>query len=121
MYSEKGLLSETATLKNAIDQADAIIIGAGSGLSAAAGLSYDNPTIFKIWFPGYHEHYCLRTINEADFYQFPTPEEQYAYLVRLITAIQNYPPGKPYLDLRSIIRDKNYFILTTNTDPKGGE
>ncbi|GHV51814.1 hypothetical protein AGMMS49579_07950 [Spirochaetia bacterium] len=117
MYSEKSLLSETATLKNAIDQADAIIIGAGSGLSAAAGLSYDNPTIFKIWFPGYHEHYGIRTINEAELYQFPTLEEHHAYWTRHIASIRyNRAIGKLYLDLYRIIKNKPYFILTTNTD-----
>ncbi|GHV68574.1 hypothetical protein AGMMS49928_08410 [Spirochaetia bacterium] len=51
MHSEKSLLSETATLKNAIDQADAIIIGAGSGLSTAAGLRYDDAEFFTAALP----------------------------------------------------------------------
>jgi NAD-dependent SIR2 family protein deacetylase len=68
-------------------------------------------------FPGYHDRYGLKTINEADFYQFPTQEEQYAYRFRHITAIRYaFPPGKPYLDLHRIVKDKNHVILTTNID-----
>ncbi|GHV71923.1 hypothetical protein AGMMS49928_26200 [Spirochaetia bacterium] len=110
------LTQKKAILKTALKEVDTIIIGAGSGLSTAAELRYDDANFFTATFPGYREHYGLRTINEADFYPFPTPEEQYAYWTRLISTIQNYPPGKPYLDLHRIIRDKNYFILTTNTD-----
>jgi NAD-dependent SIR2 family protein deacetylase len=44
-------------------------------------------------------------------------EEQYAYWLKSISAIRyNFPPGKPYLDLYHIIKDKNHVILTTNTD-----
>jgi NAD-dependent SIR2 family protein deacetylase len=74
------LTAKIAVLKTAIDQADAIIIGAGAGLSAAAGLSYDNTDTFNTLFPGYHDRYGLKAIIEADFYPFPTPEEQYALL-----------------------------------------
>jgi NAD-dependent SIR2 family protein deacetylase len=117
VYSDIDLLQKTAVLKTAIDKADAIIIGAGSGLSSAAGLSYDNADTFNTLFPGYHNRYSLKTISEADFYPFPTPEEQYAYWVKSIAAIRyDFPPGKPYLDLYRIVKDKNHVILTTNTD-----
>ena len=117
MYSGNDLTKIKPVLKTAIDQADAILIGAGSGLSAAAGLRYDDTDFFNATFPGYNARYGLKTINEADFYQFPTPEEQYAYWTRLISAVRyNHPPGKPYLDLLRLIRGKPYCILTTNTD-----
>jgi NAD-dependent SIR2 family protein deacetylase len=117
IYSDTTLTEKTSVLKTAIDKTEAIIIGAGAGLSSAAGLAYDNTGTFNALFPGYHDRYGLKTINEADFYQFPTPEEQYAYWLRSISAIRyNFPPGKPYLDLHRIIKDKNHVILTTNTD-----
>jgi NAD-dependent SIR2 family protein deacetylase len=117
VYSGIHLEQKTAILKVAIDKADAIIIGAGSGLSSAAGLAYDNADTFNTLFPGYHDRYGLQTINEAEFYHFPTPEEQYAYWIRHIAAIRyDYPPGKPYLDLHRIVKDKNHVILTTNID-----
>jgi NAD-dependent SIR2 family protein deacetylase len=104
-------------IKTSLDKAEAIIIGAGAGLSSAAGLAYDNADTFDALFPGYHDRYGLKTINEADFYSFPTPEEQYAYWIRHIAAIRyDFPPGKPYLDLHRIVKDKNHVILTTNTD-----
>jgi NAD-dependent SIR2 family protein deacetylase len=100
----------------ALDKAEAVIIGAGAGLSNAAGLRYDDTGFFNAIFPGYQDRYGLRTINEADFYPFPTPEEQYAYWTRHISAIRyQYPPGKPCIDLHRIIKDKNHFVLTTNT------
>jgi NAD-dependent SIR2 family protein deacetylase len=117
VYSDTPLTQKVDILKTALDKAEALIIGAGAGLSAAAGLAYDNADTFNALFPGYHDRYNLQSINEADFYQFPTPEEQYAYWLRSISAIRyNYPPGKPYLDLHRIIKDKNHVILTTNTD-----
>jgi NAD-dependent SIR2 family protein deacetylase len=117
VYSDTTLTEKTAVIKTALDNAEAIIIGVGAGLSAAAGLAYDNTDTFNALFPDYHDRYSLKTISEADFYNFSTPEEQYAYWVRNIAAIRyDYPPGKPYLDLCCIIRDKNHVILTTNTD-----
>jgi NAD-dependent SIR2 family protein deacetylase len=108
---------KVSVLKSSLDKTEALIIGAGAGLSTAARLDYDNADTFNAIFPGYHDRYGLNSINEADFYQFPTPEEQYAYWVRNIAAIRyDYPPGKPYLDLHRIIKDKNHIILTTNTD-----
>jgi NAD-dependent SIR2 family protein deacetylase len=117
LYSETTLLQQTTLIKTTLDKAEAVIIGAGSGLSTAAGLRYDDSDFFNATFPGYSERYALHTTNEADFFQFPTPEEQYAYWTRHITAIRyNYPAGKPYLDLLHIIKDKPCFVPTTNPD-----
>ncbi|MDR1147891.1 MAG: hypothetical protein LBK66_04605 [Spirochaetaceae bacterium] len=117
IYTKTSLAQKTTILKTAIEKAEALIIGAGAGLSAAAGLDYDDTATFNALFPGYHDRYGLKTISEAGFYQFSTPEEQYAYWMRHICAIRyNFPAGKPYLDLSRIIKDRNYVILTTNTD-----
>jgi NAD-dependent SIR2 family protein deacetylase len=117
IYTDTSMTEKAAILKTALDKTEALLIGAGAGLSAAAGLDYDHADTFNTLFPGYHDRYGMKSINEADFYQFPTPEEQYAYWIRNIAAIRHsYPPGKPYLDLYRIIKNKNYAILTTNTD-----
>ena len=79
IYSGIALTEKTAILKTALDKTEALIIGAGAGLSAAAGLDYDNADAFNAMFPGYHTRYGMKSINEADFSHFPTPEEQYAY------------------------------------------
>jgi hypothetical protein len=102
VYSNIPMLKKTEILKTAIDHADAIIIDARAGLSTAAGLAYDDAAIFNTLFPGYHDRYGLQTTNEAEFYQFPTAEEQYAYWLRHIYAIRyDFPPGKPYLDWKT--------------------
>jgi NAD-dependent SIR2 family protein deacetylase len=104
-------------LKIAVEQAEAIIIGAGSGLSAASGLCYDDFDFFDALFPQYYEHYLLRSINESTLYQFATVEEQYAFWTRFIFFIRyNFPAGRPYQDLYRVISGKPHFILTANTD-----
>jgi NAD-dependent SIR2 family protein deacetylase len=109
--------NEIEIVKTAIDRADLILIGAGSGLSSASGLLYNDFDTFTTWFPGYHEHYGSRSINGASFYQFPSPEEYYAYWSRFISKVRyKHPAGKPYLDLYRILENKDYFVITTNTD-----
>jgi len=117
MYSDTVFTTQIDQLKAAIVQAELIIIGAGSGLSSASGLRYDDFDTFNTLFPNYHERYGIQTINEASFFQFPTQEEQYAFWARFISAIRyNFSTGKPYKDLHKIVRGKPYLVLTTNTD-----
>jgi NAD-dependent SIR2 family protein deacetylase len=100
-----------------LDAADSILIGAGAGLSAAAGLLYLDTPIFREWFPGYADRYGLRCIYEATFFEFPTVEEHYAYWARHIRTVRyRFPAGKPYLDLRAIVAERDRFALTTNVD-----
>lgn len=101
-----------ALLKNA----DAIVAGAGSGLSAAAGLTYSGER-FKANFGEFIERYGMRDMYSAGFYPFPTQEEKWAYWSRHIYYNRyDVAPGEPYLDLYELLKDKNYFILTTNVD-----
>jgi NAD-dependent SIR2 family protein deacetylase len=116
-YSDIHLTEKIDIIKTTIAKAELIIIGAGSGLSAATGLSYDDPDTFAAMFPGYNEHYGLHTINETSFFHFPTPEEYYAFWANFISKVRyKYPAGNPYLDLYRIVKNKNYFTLTINTD-----
>lgn len=109
--------SDLPTLQKLIEDADAILIGAGAGLSAAAGLLYTDGSTFRSWFPGYNERYGLTNIYEAAFFNFPTVEEYYAYWARHINTIRfNFPAGQCYLDLYAIMKERNYFVLTTNVD-----
>ncbi|MCG6880676.1 MAG: NAD-dependent protein deacetylase, SIR2 family [Deltaproteobacteria bacterium] len=115
--TDDSLLADMGALCSAIDEADAILIGAGAGLSAAAGLLYMDFTTFGNWLPEYHEKYGLRYIYEAAFFDFPSIEEYYAYWARHISTIRfRHPVGKPYLDLYSIVKDRSYFVLTTSVD-----
>jgi len=114
---DSNLTTQVGQLKAAIEQAKLIIIGAGSGLSSASGLRYDDFIFFNALFPNYHERYGLQTINEALFFHFPTSEELYAFWARFISGVRyNFPAGKAYKDLYKIVQYKPYFILTTNTD-----
>ena len=103
-------------LKTEIQAADAILIGAGSGLSASAGLTYGGERFLK-YFSDFHEKYGITDMYSGGFYPFPSPEEYWAWWSRHIYCNRyDVAPGKPYLDLLELVRDKSYFVLTTNVD-----
>ena len=103
-------------LKSEIDTADAIVIGAGSGLSTSAGLTYDGERFMK-YFSDFHEKYGIRDIYSGGFYPFDSLEEYWAWWSRHIFYNRYVKaPGKAYSDLLELVKDKNYFVLTTNVD-----
>jgi len=111
------LTAQVDALETAIEKATLIIIGAGSGISSASGLHYDDFNFFNTIFPNYYKRYGLQTINEMLFFQFPTQEEQYAFWARFISVIRyKFPPGKAYKDLYNLVQYKPHFVLTTNMD-----
>lgn len=103
-------------LKKAIETSDAIVIGAGSGLSTSAGLTYDGERFMR-YFSDFHKKYGIRDIYSGGFYPFDSLEEYWVWWSRHIFynryAVQ---PGKPYFDLLDLVKDKNYFVITTNVD-----
>ena len=103
-------------LKDEIEQADAIVIGAGAGLSASAGLEYSGKRFYDN-FADFAKKYGLQDMYSAGFYPFETLEEYWAYWSRHIW-LNRYQPsiGKPYKDLLSLVQNKDYFVLTTNVD-----
>lgn len=99
-----------------IKEADAIVIGAGAGLSASAGLTYDGPR-FQSHFGAYIQKYGMKDMYSAGFYPFETQEEKWAYWSRHIVYNRFTDGGtKVYLDLLTLMEDRNYFVLTTNVD-----
>lgn len=111
-----GYHEKLSKIANYIENADAIIIGAGSGLSSAAGFSYAGER-FHRYFQDFIDHYGMQDMYSAGFYPFPSQEEKWAYWSRHIYYNRyDVPAGKPYLDLYQLFQDKNYFILTTNVD-----
>ena len=103
-------------LKNALERADAVVIGAGAGLSTAAGFTYDGDR-FKRFFSDFIRKYHFRDMYTAGFYPFPTPEEYWAYWSRYILINRYENPPKPvYQHLLKLVKDKNYFVITTNVD-----
>lgn len=103
-------------LKNEIKNADAIVIGAGAGMSTSAGLTYDGER-FEKYFPDFHKKYGISDMYSGGFYPYETLEEYWAWWSRHIY-INRYDitAGKPYMDLLNIVKDKDNFVLTTNVD-----
>lgn len=103
-------------LKERMETADAIFIGAGAGLSASAGLEYSGERFDK-YFSDFKAKYGITDMYSGGFYPFQTLEEYWAWWSRHIL-INRYdvPIGKPYQDLLRLVRNKNYFVLTTNVD-----
>ena len=111
-----GCSEQTERLRQALAQADAVVIGAGAGLSASAGLTYSGAR-FEQNFSGFIARFHLTDMYTAGFYPFPTPEEQWAYWSRHIWLNRYQPAPKPvYDDLLKLVRGRDYFVLTTNVD-----
>lgn len=93
-----------------------MLIGAGAGLSAAAGLTYAGER-FQKHFADFAEKYGIRDMYSGGFYPFPSPEEHWAWWSRHILVNRyDVPAGKPYLDLLRLVQDRDFFVLTTNVD-----
>lgn len=105
-----------AKAKQEIDNADAIVIGAGAGLSTSAGFTYSGKR-FDENFPDFIKKYGFSDMYSAGFYPYDTLEEYWAYWSRYIL-INRYKdtPKSVYEDLYKLVRDKDYFVLTTNVD-----
>ena len=103
-------------LKSEVQSADAILIGAGAGLSTSSGLTYSGERFLK-YFADFHEKYGITDIYSGGFYPFSSLEEYWAWWSRHIYYNRyDLTPGKPYTDLLALVRDRNYFVLTTNVD-----
>ena len=103
-------------VKIKIQSADAVLIGAGAGLSASAGFTYSGKR-FEDNFPDFIEKYHFKDMYSAGFYPYKTLEEHWAYWSRYIfmNRYQNAPKSV-YQDLYNLVRGKDYFVLTTNVD-----
>ncbi len=102
--------------KQAMKQADYIIIGAGSGLSTASGLLYSGEK-FEKDFKEFIEKYYFDNLYSASFYEFKTQEEKWAFFAKMIKLNRyNENPLKLYQELYEIVKNKEYFVLSTNVD-----
>jgi len=102
--------------KKAINNADYILIGAGAGLSTSAGIEYSGKR-FKDNFQDFIEEYGLQDMYSASFYPFESEEEKWAYLSRHVL-LNRYEAGKTkvYENLLNLVKNKDYFVITTNVD-----
>ena len=103
-------------LHQAMQSADAIIIGAGAGLSTSAGFTYSGER-FQQHFADFIRQYGFTDMYSAGFYPFPTEEEKWSYWSRHIYYNRYVPAPKPVYDnLLKLLKDKDYFVITTNVD-----
>lgn len=102
--------------KKAIEEADYVLIGAGAGLSAAAGLTYSGKR-FEENFGEFIEKYGVQDMYSAGFYPFPSEEAKWGYWSKHAFMNRIEPNGLPlYRTLFELVKEKNYFVLTTNVD-----
>lgn len=103
-------------LKAEIKTADAIIIGAGAGLSTSAGFTYTGNR-FHQYFSDFEDKYGFHDMYSGGFYPYKTPEEHWAYWSRYIEVNRYQNTDKPvYENLYELVKDKDYFVITTNVD-----
>lgn len=123
MFSRMRITKSTGTfsekieqLKEAVSSADAIVIGAGAGLSTSAGFKYDGERFHK-YFADFHSRYGFNDMYSGGFYRYKTPEEFWAYWSRYIF-LNRYTdaPNDLYNRLFDLVKDKDYFVITTNVD-----
>lgn len=103
-------------LKDALEKADRVVIGAGAGLSTSAGFEYSGER-FKKYFPDFEEKYGFHDMYSGGFYPYKTPEEFWSYWSRYIYINRYTDAPKPvYGNLFELVKDKDYFVITTNVD-----
>ena len=104
------------TLRQVLNHADAVVIGAGSGLSTSAGFTYDGER-FEQYFADFAAKYGIRDMYSGGFYPYSSLEEHWAYWSRYIYINRYMDAPKPvYDDLLKLVQNKDYFVLTTNVD-----
>lgn len=110
------LENEISLLKEKIAKADAVVIGAGAGLSTSAGFTYSGMR-FEQYFSDFAKKYDFSDMYSGGFYPFETLEEHWAYWSRYIYINRYMDAPKPVYDrLFALVKDKDYFVLTTNVD-----
>ena len=114
--STENISDNIEKLKEKIRAADAVVIGAGAGLSTSAGFVYTGER-FEKYFSDFAEKYGIKDMYSGGFYPFATQEEHWAYWSRYIYINRYMDAPKPlYDDLLKLVKDKDYFVITTNVD-----
>ena len=123
MFSKTAIMKSTGAccdkisrLKQELNTADAVVIGAGAGLSTSAGFTYTGER-FQKYFGDFIAKYGFRDMYSGGFYPFDSLEEHWAYWSRYIY-INRYldAPKQVYNRLYELVKNRDYFVLTTNVD-----
>ena len=119
ILTQKSILTYSEQIeqaRQALHEADAVVIGAGSGLSTSAGLTYSGPR-FQEHFGDFIQKYKIQDMYSGGFYPFDTLEEHWAWWSRQIMINRYEKAPKPvYDELLKLVHDRDYFVLTTNVD-----
>lgn len=114
--SMKNYWDSISRLTEAMEDADAVLIGAGSGLSASAGFTYSGER-FETHFSDFRKKYGIQDMYSGGFYPYDTLEEYWAWWSRHIYWNRYVDiPGDTYKKLLELVKEKDYFVLTTNVD-----
>lgn len=114
--STENISDNIEKLKEKIRTADAVVIGAGAGLSTSAGFTYSGER-FEKYFSDFRQKYGFEDMYSGGFYPYQTLEEYWAYWSRYIFVNRYQDAPKPiYEDLLKLVVDKDYFVITTNVD-----
>lgn len=105
-------------LMEKIEDADAICVGAASGLSAAGGHTfyYQRDKLFVEIFGAYEKKYGYHNSFDGFYYRYQSAEERWGFLAQSLHFIFHEKPLQPYKDLMALLRGKNFFVVTTNQD-----
>ena len=116
MNTTRNCSAEIDRLRKEIQTADAIVIGAGAGLSTAAGFTYSGERFEKL-FSDFEAKYGFHDMYSGGFFPFETPEEMWAYWSRFIWCNRYMDiDNGTYKELFRLVKDKDYFVITTNVD-----
>ena len=114
--STKSCSEQLERLQTALRDCDAVVIGAGAGLSTSAGFVYTGER-FEKYFSDFAAKYGIKDMYSGGFYPFATPEAHWAYWSRYIYINRYMDAPKPvYENLLQLVQDKDYFVITTNVD-----
>lgn len=114
---EKHSHKDIESLARLITAADAVVVGAGSGLSSAAGFNHYHWTpALETYLGEFKDYYRFTSPFVGFYYCYSFPEQQWAYYTKYIYSMWHLPTGQPYLDLKAVFAGKDYFVLTTNVD-----
>jgi hypothetical protein len=110
--------NEIQKAKQWITNSDALLIGASNGLSIAEGYHiFANNEMFRRQFGDFQQKYGILNVIQGCFYQYPTDDDRKEFFVRLVKYwITDYKPSQVMKDLRRVVGDKPYFIITSNGD-----
>ena len=115
-YGDGDRQEQIARLRFEMENADAIVIGAGAGLSTAAGFTYSGER-FERCFGDFAARFGINDMYSGGFYPFPDDETRWAWWARHIYYNRYIEAPKPaYQKLFELVRGKDYFVITTNVD-----